>query len=116
MKTSSVSLTRRDFLQRTSLAAASIGLMGLSARSQNAVPVANSRVRVGVVGFSDRFRSTLLPCLKDHAQELNFDIVAVSDLWNLRREEGQKALEKSMGHPVVACRNKIGRASCRERV
>ncbi len=105
MKTSSVSLTRRDFLQRTSLATASIGLVGLSARSQNVVPGANSRVRVGVVGFSDRFRSTLLPCLKDHAQELNFDIVAVSDLWSLRREEGRQTLEKSMGHPIVACRN-----------
>jgi predicted dehydrogenase len=105
MKTSSPTFTRRDFLQRTTLAAASIGLVGLSARSQDAVPGANSRVRVGVVGFSDRFRSTLLPCLKAHAQELNFDIVAVSDLWSLRREEGQKALEKSMGHPVTACRN-----------
>ena len=104
MKTSPT-FTRRDFLQRTSLAAASVGLMGLTARSQNAVPGANSRVRVGVVGFSDRFRSALLPSFKDHSQELNFDIVAVSDLWNQRRDEGQKALEKAMGHPVIACRN-----------
>jgi len=105
MNTSSSAFTRRDFLKRTSLATASVGLMGLSARSQNAVPGANSRVRVGVVGFSDRFRSTLLPCFKDHNQELNFDIVAVSDLWSLRRDEGQKALEKATGHPIVACRN-----------
>jgi predicted dehydrogenase len=105
MKTSFVTLTRRDFLQRTGLAAASVGLMGLSARSRAAVPGANDRVRVGVVGFSDRFRSTLLPCFKDHNQELNFDIVAVSDLWSVRRDEGQKVLEKAMGHPIIACRN-----------
>lgn len=105
MKTTSPAFTRRDFLQKTSLAAASLGLMGLSARSQSAVPGANSRVRVGVVGFSDRFRSTLLPCFKAHSAELNFDIVAVSDLWSVRRDEGQSALEKAMDHPIKACRN-----------
>jgi predicted dehydrogenase len=105
MNACSSNLSRREFLQRTSLAAASVGVIGLSARSRAAVPGANDRVRVGVVGFSDRFRSTLLPCLKAHAPELNFDIVAVSDLWSVRRDEGQKFLEKAMDHPIIACRN-----------
>jgi predicted dehydrogenase len=105
MNTSSATFTRREFLHRSSLAAASVGVMGLGARSRAAVPGANDRVRVGVVGFSDRLRSTLLPCLKANAAELNFDIVAVSDLWSVRRDEGQKFLEMAMGHPIIACRN-----------
>jgi hypothetical protein len=98
-------LNRRTFLKQTALAAASVGALGLGARSQAAIPGANDRVRVGVVGFSDRFRSTLLPCFKAHCGELNFDIVAVSDLWSVRREEGRQVLEKTFGHPVTACRN-----------
>jgi predicted dehydrogenase len=62
-------------------------------------------VRVGVVGFSDRFRSSLLPSFKDHAQAMNFDMVAVSDLWSVRREAAQQGLEKALGHPVKTCVN-----------
>lgn len=98
-------LNRRTFLKQTAMAAASVGALGLGARSHAAIPGANDRVRVGVVGFSDRFRSTLLPCFKAHCGELNFDIVAVSDLWSVRREEGRQVLEKTFGHPVTACRN-----------
>jgi hypothetical protein len=43
---------------------------------------ANDRVRVGAVGFSDRFRSALVPAFMEHAAKLNFEIVAVSDIWN----------------------------------
>jgi len=96
---------RREFLRKTTLTAVSVTALGMSARSYAAVPGANSRVRVGVVGFSDRFRSTLLPCFKAHAAELNFDLVAVSDLWSVRREQGQSAIEKTVGHPISPCRN-----------
>jgi len=105
MKTPDAGLSRRTFLKQTSLAAASLGALSFGARSYAAIPGANDRVRVGVVGFSDRFKGTLLPCFKDHCKELNFDIVAVSDLWSVRRDEGQKALEKSFDHPITACRN-----------
>ena len=105
MHDTNAGLSRRTFLKQSSLAAASIGLLSFGARSHAAIPGANDRVRVGVVGFSDRFRSTLLPCFKDHCKDLNFDIVAVSDIWSVRRDEGQKALEKSFDHPIIACRN-----------
>jgi predicted dehydrogenase len=36
---------------------------------------------------------------------LNFDIVAVSDIWKIRREEGKNLLEKTMGHTIRAARN-----------
>jgi predicted dehydrogenase len=57
-------------------------------------------VRVGVVGFSDRFRSSLLPAFTSHHKELNFDMVAVSDIWKRRREEGQAILKEKLGHDV----------------
>ena len=48
---------------------------------------ANDRVRVGIVGFSDRFRGSLAPQFLAQSKELNFEIVAVSDLWSKRRDE-----------------------------
>ncbi len=66
---------------------------------------ANDRVRVGVVGFSDRHRSTHMPCFMNHYKELNFDVMAVSDIWNRRREEGSAAWKEKMGHDITACSN-----------
>jgi len=97
--------SRRAFLKTSALAAGYLGAWRLGARSQAAVPGANDRVRVGVVGFSDRFRASLLPAFQAHCRELNFDIVAVSDLWRQRREEGRAVLEQAGGHPVTACVN-----------
>lgn len=66
---------------------------------------ANDRVRVGAVGFPDRFKNSLFPSFLDHYKELNFYIVSVSDLWKLRREEGQQFLKEKMGHDITACVN-----------
>jgi hypothetical protein len=33
-------------------------------------------VRVGVVGFSDRFKGSLLPAFMNHSKELNFEMIA----------------------------------------
>lgn len=96
---------RRSFLKTAGLAAGYAGLARLDASAYAAVQGANDRVRVAVVGYSDRFRSSLLPAFLQHARDTNFDIVAVCDLWARRREEGQAALEKAMGHPVAAYRN-----------
>jgi len=82
-----------------------LGAMAFSAKSYANIVGANDRVRVGVVGFSDRFRSSLLPSFMNHHQELNFDIVAVSDLWKKRREEGQAYLKEKLGHDIKACLN-----------
>ena len=101
------SLTRREFLKTSTLTAAAtyVGALGFSAASYGRIPGANDRVRVGVVGFSDRFRSTLMPCFLDSAKELNFDFVAVSDLWSVRRDEGKMQLEKNTGHKIAAFHN-----------
>jgi predicted dehydrogenase len=99
--------SRRKFIKQSSLAAAGtyLGAMGFSAKSYGNIIGANDRVRVGVVGFSDRFRSSLLPCFMHHYKEMNFDIVGVSDIWRLRREDGSAQLKEKMGHDVKAFRN-----------
>ena len=85
--------SRRHFISKTSQAAAGLylGSLGFSAKSYGRILGANDRVRVGVVGFSDRHKSSHMPCFLNHYKELNFDIVAVSDIWNKRREEGMAA-------------------------
>jgi predicted dehydrogenase len=99
--------SRREFIQKSAKAAAGvyIGTMGLSAKSYGRILGANDRVRVGVVGFSDRHRSSHLPCFMNHYKELNFDVVAVSDIWKKRREEGVAAWKEQMQHDIVGCRN-----------
>jgi predicted dehydrogenase len=99
--------SRRDFIKKSALATAGayLGSLGFSAKSYGNILGANDKVRVGVVGFSDRFRSSLFPAFKNHYQELNFDIVAVSDIWKLRREEGQVVLKEQLAHDVKGYRN-----------
>ena len=72
--------SRRHFISKTSQAAAGLylGSLGFSAKSYGRILGANDRVRVGVVGFSDRHKSSHMPCFLNHYKELNFDIVAVS--------------------------------------
>lgn len=98
MKTS-----RREFVKTGTLA--SIGALAFSASSYARILGANDRVNVGVVGFSDRFRQSLFPAFSYHYKELNFDIVAVSDIWKKRREEGSAFLKEKLGHDIKACIN-----------
>ncbi len=102
-----MNLSRRKFIGQTAKASAAVYAtrLGFSAKSYARIIGANERVNVGVVGFSDRFRYSLLPSFLDHYKELNFDIIAVSDLWKLRREEGQAHLKSKLGHDVKACLN-----------
>jgi predicted dehydrogenase len=99
--------SRREFIKKTSKASAAVylGSIGFSAKSYGRILGANDRVNVGVVGFSDRFRQSHLPCFKNHYKELNFDIIAVSDIWKIRREEGKAFLKKELGHDITACIN-----------
>lgn len=102
-----MSQSRRDFVRKTALTTAGmyIGASAFSALSYRRIIGANDRVRVGVVGFSDRHKSSHIPCFMNHYKEMNFDVVAVSDIWSLRREEGAATWKEKMGHDVEACRN-----------
>ena len=83
--------TRREFIQKSALGAAGLTL---GAKSYSRILGANDRVRVGIVGFSDRFRGSLAPQFLAQAKELNFEIVAVSDLWTRRRDEAAELISK----------------------
>ena len=99
--------SRRLFIKKSALAGAGVfaAQMGFSAKSYNRIMGANERVRVGVVGFSDRHRGSHVPCFMNHYKELNFDVVAVSDIWNKKREAGAALWKDKMQHDVTACRN-----------
>ncbi|MGF2411642.1 Gfo/Idh/MocA family protein [Ferruginibacter sp.] len=102
-----MSLNRRKFIQQSAKAGVALyaGITGFSAKSYANILGANDRVRVGVVGFSDRFKNSLFPSFMEHQQELNFDIVAVSDIWKLRREQGISFLKTKTEHDIIACKN-----------
>jgi predicted dehydrogenase len=99
--------SRRAFIKKTTMATSGMLLAysGFSASSYRRIMGSNDRVRVGVVGFSDRHKDTHMPCFMNHYKELNFDIVAVSDIWSRRREEGAAQWKAKMNHDIVACRN-----------
>ena len=66
---------------------------------------ANERIRIGIVGFSDRLNSALLPAFKAVATDFNCEIVGVSDIWSRRREDAKKYFAKHFGKEVETYRN-----------
>lgn len=94
--------SRRQFIKT---AAAGTAGLAISARSYGRILGANDRVRVGIVGFSKRCKGSLIPAFLQHNEELNFDLVGVSDIWNRRREEGAAFLQEKTGHAVFKARN-----------
>ena len=96
--------TRRTFLKTGTLAATGAAL-SWTARSYAAIPGANDRVRVGIVGAGDRMKQSLIPSFLVSNKELNFELVAISDLWNKRREDGIAYVKKLTGSIVDAVPN-----------
>src|SRR5436853_7933513 len=99
-----MSASRRDFLKVAGAGAATMALAPTAASYAN-IPGANDRVRVGIVGFSDRCRSALIPAFLKSNAELNFELVAVSDIWSRRRDEGAAYVEKLTGKRPALARN-----------
>src|SRR6266850_2391768 len=98
-------MPRRDFVKSAAAGVAGLAAASIPAASYARILGANDRVRVGIVGFSDRFRQALLPAFKAAGPSLNFEIVAVSDIWNRRRDEGVAEIERVMGAKPRAFRN-----------
>lgn len=95
--------TRRTFLKSS---AAGLAVSAITSASSYArILGSNDRVRVGIVGFSDRFRASLLPAFLEHSKSLDFEIVALSDIWSMRREVGKAHLDKLTGKSIAAVRN-----------
>src|SRR5215469_13731033 len=79
--------SRRDFIKATVAGTAGLAI-GSSALSYGRIRGANDRVRVAFVGPGDRARDALIPAFLGLAGQLNFEPVAVCDIWNKRRDEG----------------------------
>src|ERR1700744_5207891 len=92
---------RRDFLKIGSAALAG-SAVPWTATSYAAIAGANDRVRVALIGAGDRAKGALVPAFQDHAKELNFEFVAVSDIWNRRRDEGAAFIQKQCGGGAIA--------------
>ncbi len=100
-------MNRRTFVRDLSLGTAGVllGSAALGPRAHARVPGANDRIRIGLVGFADRSRETLIPCFQEHAAALNCEIVAVSDIWNRRRDEAIAYFRDKYQQEVAVYRN-----------
>ena len=101
---SALKASRRDFLKLTSAGVAGAAL-DVRASSYARIMGANDRVGVAIVGFSDRTRSSLIPSFLKVASGLNFELVALSDIWGRRREEGAGYIAKLANKQVALARN-----------
>ena len=98
-------ISRRTFVQTT---AGTAGIIAAGCAPSLYAVGANDRVRVACVGYSDRFRGSLVKCFKHHCKELNFDMVAVADLWKKRLyENAVPGLEKDFDHKIAAYRSDV---------
>lgn len=113
-ESSNAPMARRDFLRTAATGAAALAVTNipaaasaasLSAASYARIPGANDRIRIGVVGYSDRFRQSLLPSIAHLAKAQNVEIVALSDIWSRRRDEGVAGIERAMGTKPRVFRN-----------
>lgn len=116
-------IDRRDFIKKVGLGTAAVAvgtsivetaaktipkesnIVFTDAMSYNRIIGANDRVRVGVIGFSNRFKETLSKAFVINAKKLNMEFVGVSDIWNQRREHGVPYLTGLQGSSVVGYRN-----------
>jgi predicted dehydrogenase len=94
--------SRRKFLKVTG---AGVAATALSASSYARILGSNDRIGVGIVGFSDRCRDSLIPSFLKSAPALNFEFVALSDIWNRRRDEGAAYIARLSGKQVALARN-----------
>ena len=95
---------RRDFL-KTGSAALAVTTVSWNAKSYAAIVGANDRVRVGIIGCGDRMKGGDLPAFQLHAKDMNFQIVAVSDIWKRQREMGADFIDKLCGARPDQVRN-----------
>ncbi len=100
-------MKRREIIRTGSLG--TLGLLASqtiqTARAQNRTAGANDRIRIGIIGFSDRLNSSLLPAYKAVAKDFNCEIVGVSDLWERRRNEAKAYFKKNFDQDIKTYRN-----------
>lgn len=101
-------VTRRSFIKKSTIGVASLAMgstMNMSAKSYSKIMGANDRVRVGIVGFSNRFRDSLGKSFLMYAKQMNFELYSVCDIWNRRRDEGLAWYKELEGGSLITARN-----------
>jgi len=97
--------SRRDFIKKSAAFGAGALIIGTGASSYARILGANDRVRVAVVGPGDRAMDALVPAFLSLAGGLNFELVAISELWKPRREEVAAKMKQRTGKDVIQARN-----------
>lgn len=118
-----MSTNRREFLKKVGLSTAAIAVgasiiegcksniktefkvITTDAMHYDRIVGANDRIRVGVIGFSGRFKGSLSKAFVANAKDMNMEFVALSDIWNQRKEEGVAYLNDLQGTKVEGYRN-----------
>src|ERR1039457_3577394 len=99
---------RRDFVKLGGAALAApapSSARSASAASYAKIPGANDRVRTGIIGCGDRMLGGDVPAFVANQKDMNFELVAVSDIWKHAREQGAARVEKVSGSKVDVLRN-----------
>jgi predicted dehydrogenase len=89
---------RREFVKLGSAALAVAATQ--TAKSYAKVIGANDRVRTGIIGGGDRMLGGDVPAFVANQKEMNFELIAVSDIWKLARERAAASVEKACGSKI----------------
>jgi len=89
---------RRDFVKLGGAALAVAATQ--SAKSYAKIVGANDRVRTGIIGGGDRMLGGDVPAFIANQKDMNFELVAVSDIWKLARERAAATVEKACGSKI----------------
>jgi len=94
--------SRRSFIKKSAIGAAglTIGGMGMTAKSYGGILGSNDKIRVGILGFSNRFKGSLGKAFLKYADDMNFDFFTVCDIWDRRRDEGLVWYKKTKGGKI----------------
>ncbi len=71
-----------------------------TAQSYAKIVGANDRVRTGIIGGGDRMLGGDVPAFVANQKDMNFELVAVSDIWSHARERAAAAVEKACGSKI----------------
>ena len=94
---------RRDFVKLGGAALAVAATQ--TAQSYAKIVGANDRVRTGIIGGGDRMLGGDVPAFIASQKDMNFELVAVSDIWKHARERAATTVEKLCGAKIDMVRN-----------
>ena len=89
---------RRDFVKLGGAALAVAATQ--TAQSYAKIVGANDRVRTGIIGGGDRMLGGDVPAFVANQKDMNFELVAVSDIWKHARERAAATVEKACGSKI----------------